>query len=138
MFLPFLQHFADACTGKTFFGIPPWYAYLSKDVSTQTYSSGASTYHVCNISIQLTQNGHLDFSVVLLIGLGVLDILLYLAGLVAVGFVIYGGIQYVTSQGEPDKTKRAQGTILNAVIGLAITVISASAVAFIGNRLGSS
>jgi hypothetical protein len=55
---------------------------------------------------------------------------------VAVGYVIYGGIQYVTSQGSPDATKKAQQTIINALIGVVLAVLAASIVAFIGNRFG--
>ena len=72
----------------------------------------------------------------LLIGLAILDDLIRIAALVAVGFVIYGGIQYVTSQGSPDQTKQAQQTIINALIGLVLAILASSIVAFIGNRLG--
>jgi len=71
-----------------------------------------------------------------LILMGVLEMALRIAGLVAVAFVIYGGISYITSQGQPDKTKNAQETIINALVGLVIAMISVAVVSFIGNRLG--
>jgi uncharacterized membrane protein len=70
-----------------------------------------------------------------LIGLAILDDLLRVAGIVAIAFVIYGGITYVISQGEPDKTKQAMSTILNALIGLAVTIVAVAFISFIGNQL---
>lgn len=78
-----------------------------------------------------------NFEVVVLIGFGVLDILIRIAGLVAVGFVVYGGVLYVLSRGEPDKAKKALGTIINALIGLVIAVVAAAIVAFLGGRLSA-
>jgi hypothetical protein len=72
-----------------------------------------------------------------LVILAILDIMLRIAGLVAVGFVIYGAIQYITSQGEPDGIKKAQNTITNALIGMVIAITATAAVAFIGNSLGA-
>ena len=69
----------------------------------------------------------------MLIALALLDDLIRIAALVAVGYVIYGGIQYSTSQGSPDATKKAQSTIINALIGVSMAVLAASIVAFIGN-----
>jgi len=72
----------------------------------------------------------------LLIGLAILDDLIRVAALVAVGYVIYAGFQYMTSGGSPDKTKKAQNSIIDALVGLGIAVLAASIVAFIGNQLG--
>jgi Type IV secretion system pilin len=116
-----LQYFGATCS-HSFFGIPPWYKYLIAAGKLD------DTCRVTNLKIPD------DLS---LVALGIVDILLRLAGLVAVGYVIYGGIQYVVSQGEPDRTKRAQGTIVNALIGLAITIVSVAIVSFIGNKVGS-
>jgi hypothetical protein len=71
-----------------------------------------------------------------LIGLAILDDLIRIAALVAVGYVIYGGIQYVTSQGSPDATGKAQQTIINALIGVVLATLAASIVNLIGTRLG--
>lgn len=79
----------------------------------------------------------LDLSVLLLVGLGIIDILLRVGALISVGFIIYAGVQYVTAQGEPDKAKRALGTIINSLVGLGITIAAAAIVSFIGNRIGT-
>jgi hypothetical protein len=71
-----------------------------------------------------------------LILLAVVDDLLHVAGLVAVAYVLYGGFQYVSSQGQSDKTARAQNTIIDALVGVAIAVVAISVVSFLGNKLG--
>lgn len=71
-----------------------------------------------------------------LIALALVDIALRVAAIVAVGYVVYGGVQFVVAQGETDKTKRARQTIINALIGLVIAMISTGLVAFVGTRIG--
>lgn len=46
------------------------------------------------------------------------------AGLLAFIFVVYGGYMWMISAGDPDKVKRAQGTLQWAVIGLVFTIIA--------------
>jgi cytochrome bd-type quinol oxidase subunit 2 len=43
-------------------------------------------------------------------------------GYLAIGFVMWGGIQYMTAQGDPGKVARGKKTITNAVIGLIISM----------------
>ena len=52
-------------------------------------------------------------------------------GVVAVIFVVYGGIQYITSSGESAKTQKAKNTIFYALIGLAICALSFLIVNFV-------
>ncbi len=122
-----LQNFAAACPSPGFFDLPTWYRYLPVDKSSVTGK--------CEVQFNLMEGGKFNGSDILLVGLSVIDILLRIAALVAVGFVIYGGIRYITSQGSPDGTKGAQNTIINAVAGLAITMVAAAFVAFIGNTI---
>jgi hypothetical protein len=118
---------ADGCAKPTFFGLVPWYQYLNlaKD------SAGVCAITNFNDSTKVL-GGQSPF---LLIALAILDDLIRVAALVAVGYVIYGGITYTTSQGAPDMTKKAQQTIINALIGVVVAILAASAVAFIGNTL---
>jgi TRAP-type C4-dicarboxylate transport system permease small subunit len=48
-------------------------------------------------------------------------------GMLAVVFVIIGGIQYVTSSGDPSATAKAKNTILYAIVGI-VLALSAFAV----------
>ena len=65
---------------------------------------------------------------------GILNAIIVVAGLVAVVFVLIGGINYMTSAGDSAKVKKAKETILYAVIGLIIAALSFAIVNFtIGN-----
>jgi hypothetical protein len=61
------------------------------------------------------------------------QIALTLAGLLAVGFIIFGAVQYIMSQGQPDRIKKAKETIVNAVIGLFLAILAFVIVALIAN-----
>jgi hypothetical protein len=52
----------------------------------------------------------------------VLNIILLIAGILAVFYLVYAGIMYITSAGDPGKVKTARATIVNAVIGIIIIV----------------
>lgn len=121
-----IQGFAATdCAAKTFFGLPVWYKYL--EVKTEVLKSSGKTY--CRVVIGR------DPQKLLLIGLGIIDILLRLIAMVAIGFVVYGGVKYIISRGEPDKINNARSTIINALIGLAIAAVSAGVVSFVGRSL---
>lgn len=58
-------------------------------------------------------------------------------GAVAAIFILVGGINYMTSAGDAGKVEKAKKTILWAVIGLVISVLTFAIVNFvIGNILG--
>jgi hypothetical protein len=118
-----LSFFAASCTPKAnaggFFGLPHWYEYLQGETDP---ISGKCIPKINN------------WSDLWAIALAVVDILLVIGGLVAVVFVIYGGFQYITSQGEPDKTAAAKSTITNAIVGLVIILLAIGIVSFIGNK----
>ena len=54
----------------------------------------------------------------------VVNWLLIIAGIVAVGFIIFAGIRYVTSGGDAEKVKKAKSTLLYAIIGLIIAALA--------------
>lgn len=54
--------------------------------------------------------------------LNVIDIALQLVGYIAVIFILIGGFNMITSSGSPDGMAKARKSILNAVIGLVISV----------------
>ena len=68
-----------------------------------------------------------------LIVIAVIQILLRLASIAAVGFIIYAGILYTTSQGSPDQTSRAKSIIINALLGLAVAVSASLIIGFVAN-----
>ena len=55
---------------------------------------------------------------------GVLGIVFSVAGAIAAGFVVYGGISYITSSGDPGKANRAKTILTYAIIGLLIVLMA--------------
>lgn len=61
-----------------------------------------------------------------------------IAGIVAAIFVVYGGIAYITSSGDPAKLQKAKTTILYALIGLAIVGLAELITAFVTDMINRS
>jgi hypothetical protein len=113
---------ASACQtrakdGMSFlFQFPTWYKYLELNSN-------------CEVA---------DFKVpgdIWLVAIAVVEILLRVAGLVAFGFTVWGGFKYVMSRGNPSEASKARQTIIDAIIGIAITTIATVLVAYIGKAL---
>ncbi len=111
---------ASACP-DSIFGIPTWYKYLQKE------NIGGR----CSPKISSAQD-------TLPIGLAVLEMLLRLGGLVAVVFVVVGGVKYVISQGEGEAIAKAKSTITNAIVGLVLVMIAVPIISFMGKKFGGS
>lgn len=58
-----------------------------------------------------------------------------IAGIVSAIFVVYGGISYITSAGDPNKLKKAKDMILYSLIGLAIVALASVITAFVSNMI---
>lgn len=54
----------------------------------------------------------------------IVNIVIGVMGVAATVFIVRGGIDYMTANGNPDKLKRAKHTILYAAIGLVICILS--------------
>lgn len=120
-----ISQFAAACVpgegGISRWVIPTWYKYLD----------GETIAGKCTPVVNLTEN---PFQIGLIL-LAIVEILLRVAALVAVAFVIVGGFQFITSQGDPQSTNNARSTVINAVIGLVIAIFASVIVSFIAGNL---
>lgn len=124
MMYQLFQFFAAACQPKgSVFGIPTWYKYLPG----QDYVDQLTNEYTCTPKLN-------SISDVWLIGAAILDILLRIAALLAVGYIVVAGVNYIRSQGQPDQTAKAQRTLINAIVGLVIAVASAVLVSFVAGR----
>jgi lysylphosphatidylglycerol synthetase-like protein (DUF2156 family) len=52
----------------------------------------------------------------------IIQVLVTIAGLVAAGFFVWGGIGYITSSGNPETLDRSKKTLLYSAIGLAVVL----------------
>lgn len=64
--------------------------------------------------------------------------LIYLVGAISVVFLIIGGLRYVISQGDAKATAAAKNTILYAIIGIIIAVVSFALINFVINALSKT
>jgi len=102
----------------TFFGFPTWWEYVS--------TGRLDPFGKCVPQVSFP-NG------IWAIGLAVLDMLLVLAGFVAVISIIYAGFEYMFTVGNSEKGISARKRVVNSIIGLAIVLAAAGIVSFIGN-----
>mgnify|MGYP000843957580 FL=1 len=63
------------------------------------------------------------------------NLLLFLAGAVAVIVIIFGGFRYITSTGDPARVKQAKDTIVYGIIGLIVAILAYAIVRFITTQL---
>lgn len=104
-----------------FFGFPHWWEYIA--------NGEKDAFGKCVPSVNFPDG-------LWAIGLAVVDILLFFAGVVAVVMIILAGINYITSMGNPEKAISARKKITNSLIGLGIVLIASAVVSFIGKNFG--
>lgn len=112
----------DCNTDVNFFAFPTWHRGLPQRGSD------------CSIDIKLMRDTS-PAALIWTIALNIVDIALRITSMLAVGFIIYGGFRYFTSQGNPDAVHKATDTLLKAVIGLVIALAAAALISFIVSRL---
>ena len=66
----------------------------------------------------------------------IISIILIVVGVLAVVYLIYGGIQYVTAGGDAEKATKGRTTITNAIIGIILIVASWAIYSFIIRDFG--
>jgi TRAP-type C4-dicarboxylate transport system permease small subunit len=65
----------------------------------------------------------------------VITVLLTLISVLALGALIYGGYQYITSSGNPESAQKAKSTITWGIIGLIVAFAAYIIVDFVIGRL---
>lgn len=65
----------------------------------------------------------------------VIKTLLFLIGAIAVIMIVFAGFQYATSAGDTGKVTKAKNTIMYAVIGLLVAILSYAIVSFVLNQI---
>lgn len=102
-------------------GFPYWYRGINK-------TSGSGGDATCEIKSpsELNTPGESDglSKFIWTIALNGIEIAMVAVGYIAVGFIIYGGFKYITGAGASDKIVTGRKLILNAVIGLVISLLA--------------
>ena len=98
--------------------------------SANPIAAGASCAQAAGTSTNLFATGGVFQTVA--------DTLIFLVGAVAVIFLIIGGLRYVISNGDSKAVEAAKNTILYAIIGIVVAVISFALVSFVITSLGKA
>lgn len=88
----------------------------------------------CNIQSPTSVSGGLS-GFIWTIVLNIIDFMLQLVGYISAVFIIIGGFRYMTSVGFADKRVNARKTIVNAVVGLGISIFSVAIINLIAGSL---
>ena len=132
---------SDTLNRGSLFGIPPWFKYLPGEVVVQMSpdgSGGLTENEVCQPVIKTdTSENAIPKKAILLIVAAILQMLIAVAALAALGYLIYGGFMYLTSNGNAEQVKKAGSTLLNAIIGLAIAISATTLVNYLATQLSS-
>ncbi len=107
------------CNKGNFIGLPTWYKYLDTAI--------VNGKPICNPVISQLKD-------LWLIALAILEILLRLSVLIAIGYVLHGGFRFITARGDPEKIGKARTMTIDALVGLVIAMIAIASVSFIGGR----
>lgn len=67
----------------------------------------------------------------------IIEVVLSMTGILAVGVMIYGGSIYLTSNGNTQKLEKAKHVILYGVIGLAVCLLAFAIVSFVSRAIPS-
>ena len=59
-------------------------------------------------------------------------------GIVAVGFIVYGGISYINAHGDPGKVVKAKTSIVVAIAGLVIVALAGAITNFVFSTVGGA
>jgi len=72
------------------------------------------------------------------VALSIFNYALMFVGLIALAFLVWGGVQYVMAGGDDAKVTKARTTILNAVIGIVVVLISIGIINWIKNFINAA
>lgn len=63
--------------------------------------------------------------------------ILYIVGIISVIMLVWGGLRYIISGGDSKKVNDAKNTVLYAIIGLIIAILSYAIINFVLNAVGT-
>ncbi len=66
-----------------------------------------------------------------------INLMLFIVGILAIVFLIFGGIRYVISGGDKGKVDAAKNTILYAIVGLVVAILGYAVVNWVIGVVGS-
>lgn len=109
---------SDKCNSG-FLGFPAWYRGLTDEN--------------CNIKSPSDSGGISNF--IWHIVLNIIEMAMLLVGYISAFFFLYGGFQFITSQGDVAGATKARTTLTNAAVGLIISLVAVVVINFVVGRI---
>lgn len=107
---------------------------IAVSTSALAYSTSVSASAADQIKVGSESTGQSSGGTTLEQGVEtVINLLLFLIGIIAVIAIIIGGIRYTTSNGDAGQTKAAKDTILYAIVGLIVAIMAYAIVRWVVN-----
>ena len=108
--------------------LPSSGAYAACDTTSLNVSSGAECGNQTGVSNLFGTGGIITT---------IINVILFIVGILSVVMLIYGGIKYTTSAGDTAKVTSAKNTVMYAIVGLIVAILAFAIVNFvIGNIKG--
>ena len=112
------------------------FAFTTTSVSAYDYfpacQSGGS---VANSSVCQDTSSASSTDPVISVIKGVMEVVSFITGAAAIILIIISGIKFMTSSGNADKLASARGTLINAIIGMVVTVMAQLIIAFVLDKI---
>lgn len=115
----FAEDKPKASASDSFYGLPTWYRGLNLDkegIKSKTDIPKVIWTIVANI----------------------IDAISRIAGIVAIGFIIWAGFQYMLAAGNSGQLAAAKNTLKNAIIGLCIAVLASTIISLVITSVGGN
>jgi len=119
----------------TLFAFSPLFNNYAQAISCESGFVADSSGTICLPSQANTAGGPQNISQLILRGI---NILLAIAATLAILYLIIGGYQYITSAGNEEAAKKGQTTVVNALIGIAIIVLSFTIVTLVSRTVSGA
>jgi len=65
----------------------------------------------------------------------IMQIVIGIAGSIAVVMIVMGGLQFITAQGDPSGVAKARKTLLFAVVGLVVAILAEAIITFVVSKV---
>lgn len=125
--LPPVTAAADSCNGQSFF-LPKWYDDLCRQGSDEIKSPSDMSQQGSKTAKDTANNLSSWLGT---IAMNIVKIIMTIVGYVAIGFVIWGGFKYMLNGDNASGTTAARKTIQNALIGIALSMMSIAIINFV-------
>lgn len=127
----------DAIMKRSFFAAASFFIFVSSGIAGAAMTPVSAIDSGANNKFKESVNkvGGSEASSLPATVTSVINILLFVAGLIAVIIIVVGGLRFVTSEGDAASANKAKNSVVYALVGLVLAVLAYAIVNFVLNGL---